>query len=217
MASAASTTAWSSPPLDQVQSALALKGRVHEIVFRLHDIGLAAVNSPLWAHYSSEANEALGWPLLLPELAAALELSQISMFAILFILFGIVGLSIMNVLFMALYERTFEFGVLRAVGTRPLSIATMVLCEAIALALISSALGMLLGFGVTYYLSITGIDYIGIEYAGVTFRELIYPTLTLDQFYLFPLWVLLFSLAAGIYPAITAARMKPAEAMGRSF
>ncbi len=61
--------------------------------------------------------------------------------------------------------------------------------------------------------SIYGIDYAGIEFAGVTLRELIYPVLRVEQFVLFPVCVFLFTLVAGVYPAVYAARLNPAEAM----
>ena len=62
-----------------------------------------------------------------------------------------------------------------------------------------------------------GIDYVGIEMAGVTLRELIYPVLAARQFAVFPLLVLAFALVAGVYPALLAARVAPVEAMRKSF
>ncbi len=204
--------------LGEAQELLALGKRVHEIALHFDEIALAGdPSSGFWARYGRDGNEALGWKQLVPELDAVLQLSQSSMWMFTLILFGVVALSIMNTLFMSLYERMFEFGILRAVGTRPLRMASMVLFEAGGLALISIALGSVLGFAVTYYASFHGVDYVGIEYGGVTFRELIYPVLRPGQFVAFPFWVLLFALVAGIYPAVFAARLKPAAAMRRSF
>jgi len=135
---------------------------------------------------------------------------------VLVILFGVVALSIMNVLFMSLYERMFEFGVLRAVGTRPRDMALLVVLEAACLGLVSAALGIIMGFGVTALIGVSGIDYVGVEYAGVTFRELIYPVMRPGQFVLYPLCVIVFALLAALYPAVYAARLRPAEAMRRS-
>ena len=119
----------------------------------------------------------------------------------------------MNTLFMSLYERMFEFGVLRAVGTRPVRMALIILFEAGALSVLSIIIGGAVGFAVTYAYSVWGIDYVGIEFAGVTFRELIYPTLRATQFTVFPLVVFLFTLLAGIYPAVFAGRLTPSRAM----
>jgi ABC-type antimicrobial peptide transport system permease subunit len=78
-------------------------------------------------------------------------------------------------------------------------------------------MGIILGWVITYYFSHAGIDYRGIEFAGVTFRKLLYPELTLDQFIRYPIWILIFTMVVGLYPAFYAARMKPVDAMRRSF
>ncbi len=72
------------------------------------------------------------------------------------IIFGIVGLTIMNTLFMSLYERMFEFGVLRAIGTRPLRMALMILLEGGCLAIISIIIGSAIGFFSAGYSLFTG-------------------------------------------------------------
>ena len=133
------------------------------------------------------------------------------------ILFFVVIFGIINTLFMSLYERMFEFGVLRAVGTRPFGMARVILFEAGALAIVSIGLGMVLGFLVTAVLNRTGIDYTGIEMVGVTMQEFIYPTLTVEQFIIYPVWLFVFTIIAGLYPARYAAKMSPAAAMRRSF
>ena len=118
---------------------------------------------------------------------------------------------------MSLYERMFEFGVLRAVGTRPVAMGRLVVFEAAALAAISIVLGMLLGLLLLYIVSQTGIDYGGIEYEGVTFRKLLYPIIQVRQFIVYPLSALLFTILIALYPAAYAARLTPAKAMRKSF
>jgi ABC-type antimicrobial peptide transport system permease subunit len=94
--------------------------------------------------------------------------------------------------------------------------AQLIVLEAGALAVLSIGLGNILGLIVTYITSKTGIDYTGIEYAGVTFRELLYPIMKVKQFIFYPFWVFIFTSSVGLYPAMHAARMSPAEAMRRS-
>ncbi|MEE4310258.1 MAG: FtsX-like permease family protein [candidate division KSB1 bacterium] len=168
---------------------------------------------PFWDKYSKYSNEALGWTKLMPQLKAALDLSSFSTYLTGLILFGVVSLGIINTLFMSLYERMFEFGVLRAVGTRPFGIARLILLEAGALAILSIILGNIIGFVITYTVSKVGIDYTGIEFAGVTFRELLYPVLEVSQFIYYPLWVFVLTVVVGIYPAVYAAKISPADAM----
>ena len=133
------------------------------------------------------------------------------------ILFGVVVFGIINTLFMSLYERMFEFGVLRAVGTRPFGMARVVLFEAGALAVVSIGLGAILGFFLIAVLTRVGINYTGIEMMGVTMQEFIYPVLEVQQFIIYPISVFIFTIIAGLYPARYVAKMAPVDAMRRSF
>jgi len=189
----------------------------HEIALKFKDIDKAGDSSlPLWRKYSTDGNEAVGWRVLVPQLDGAIELSGLSTFITTLLVFGIVALIIMNTLFMSLYERMYEFGVLRAIGTRPLRMASIIMLEAASLSIISMALGLALGAGLIWFFSIAGIDYVGIEFAGVTIVEPIYTVFRPVQFTLYPALISIFSLAASLYPAAYAARLKPAKAMQRS-
>ena len=203
--------------LKKAQSMLGIGNGVHEITLVFKD-SKSAQNAelPFWRKYSRFGNEAKGWPEIMPQLEAVFRLSRFSTYLTGLILFGVVALGIINTLFMSLHERMFEFGVLRAVGTRPFSILQLVSYEAGSLAVLSIVLGGILGFLITYIVAQTGIDYTGIEYSGVTFRKLLYPVLDVRQFVEYPLWVFLFTMLVGLYPASYAARMSPAAAMRRS-
>jgi ABC-type lipoprotein release transport system permease subunit len=203
--------------LDKARQMLGLNHQTHEIAlsFRQATIGQDP-DLPFWHKYSRGGNEAVGWTKLLPQLDAVLKVSDFSIFLIALILFGVVALGIINTLFMSIHERMFEFGVLRAVGTRPFRIAGLVILEAGSLAFISAILGAALGFGITYVISKTGINYTGIEFVGVTFRELIYPVMTLNQYLIYPLGVFLFTLFTSLYPAVHAARLRVVKALRKS-
>jgi ABC-type antimicrobial peptide transport system permease subunit len=111
----------------------------------------------------------------------------------------------------------FEFGVLRAVGTRPRELFRLVMFEAAALALISVAIGIVIGFGASFWVGRTGFDYGNLEMAGVTLRDRIYPVLQWTQYVVIPAWAFALTTLVGIYPAIYAARITPARAMRKSF
>jgi ABC-type lipoprotein release transport system permease subunit len=204
--------------LPQAQQMLGLGDEVHQIVLRLTDGSFGRDRTlPVWNNYSQDGNEAVSWTVILPEVELAFELSDFATWLIGVILFGVVALGIINTLFMSLHERMFEFGVLRAVGTRALAMARLILLEAGALAVLSIVLGCILGFLATYATMKIGINYTGIEFSGVTFRELLFPVLEVEQFVIYPIAVFIFTVFAGLYPAIFAAKMSPAQAMRRSF
>jgi len=203
--------------LKKSQEILGLGQNVHEIALRFHRLEDAGNRSlAFWRRYSRDGNEAIGWKDILPQMEAVLKMSTLSKAITASIIFGIVGLTIMNTLFMSLYERMFEFGVLRAIGTRPLRMALMILLEGGSLAIISIVIGSAVGFLFSWVFSVYGIDYRGIEFAGTTINELIYPVMNIRQYLLNPLYVLLFTLVAALYPAYYAARLTPSKAMKRS-
>jgi ABC-type lipoprotein release transport system permease subunit len=203
--------------IEKAQAMLGLDHRANEIALTFKDPRLSRDEaSPFWAEYSTDGNEALGWTRLFPALKSVYDLTQIATFIVGVILFAVVALGIINTLFMSIYERMFEFGVMRAVGTRPWGIRKLVVQEAGALAVLSIGLGIALGLVLTAVVSRTGINYRGVEFAGVTIRNLIYPVLRVRQFILYPLCVLVFTLLVGLYPAAYAARMSVTGAMKRT-
>ncbi len=203
--------------IEKAQSLLGLGGRIHEIAVKFENPEHGRKRDiSFWNRYSRGGNTAEGWNDLLPELEAAFDLSEFSIYITGIILFGVVALGIINTLFMSLHERMFEFGILRAVGTRPYRVSLLIMFESASLAVLSIILGMILGFIITMILDKTGIDYRGIELGGVTIREMLYPVLHTKQFFVYPLAVFLFTTVISLYPALYAARLIPAEALRKS-
>ena len=203
--------------ISRAREMLAIGGGAHEIALRFNNIDIAGDTSlAVWERYSRGGNEALGWPGLLPQLKAVHELSGFTTMLTSILVFGIVALTIMNTLFMSLYERMYEFGVMRAVGTRPVQMALIIVFEAVSLAIISIVIGMVIGWLLNTLFGVIGIDYSGIEFAGVTMTEPIYTVMRPVQFTVFPVMIMAFSLVAAIYPAFYAARLTPSKAMRKS-
>ena len=200
------------------QKILNLGTNIHEIALDFNDLNLPAQkNFSFTTKYSINGNEVYGWNKMFKELAAVLQFTQFSLGILAFILFGIIAFGIMNTLFMSLYERMFEFGVLRAVGTRPYFVGRMIVYEAFILALISSIAGIMIGIIVILFFSKYGIDYRGVEYAHLVFKDKIYPHFRLMQFVLYPPCLIIFSTLVGLYPAWYAARIIPAQALRKKF
>ena len=204
--------------LGKAQQMLALGAEAHEIALKFIDSTSAEDQNLLfWKTYSQGGNKARSWTEVLPEVQAMFEMSKFSKYIMGVVLFGVVVFGIVNTLFMSLYERMFEFGVLRAIGTRPFGMARLILFEAGALAVLGIILGTIFGFCVTLIFSTIGIDYTGIEMMGITMQELIYPDIRIQPFIFYSIWIFVFTIIAGLYPARYAAKMSVATAMRRSF
>jgi ABC-type lipoprotein release transport system permease subunit len=203
--------------LSVAQRMLGIGSGVHQIAIKFKDTQTALkADSPFWEKYSRFGNEAVPWTTLLPQMKAVLSMTDISLLFMAVILGAVVIFGIINTLFMSLYERMFEFAVMRAVGTRSGGLRKLIILEAGALAVISIILGIILGMILTAILSHTGIDYRGIEFAGTTFHELIYPVVNVEHYIIFPIGVFIFTIIVGLYPAWVAGRLRIADALRKS-
>jgi len=204
-------------PLSAAQSMLGIEQGIHEIAVRFDRTRYATEQGEQFAEeYSRFGNVAETWPQLVPQIKYVLDMTNISIAITVILVFAMIVFGIINTMFMALYERTFEFGVLRAVGTRPSRLRNLIVLEAGSLALYAAALGIILGAGVTLISSLTGLDLTGVEFAGTTFTSRIYPVFSLRQFTLYPVLVFGFTCLVSLYPAGHAARMSVAGALQRA-
>lgn len=203
--------------IDKARQMLGITNTAHEIALKFTDLSLAGDRSlPFWGKYSKDGNEAIGWRDMVPQLDSIMGMTDLGAMIVGALVFCVVAITVVNTLFMSLYERMYEFGVLRAIGTSPLRMASIVMFEAISLGIISAIMGTLLGIALTGYFRYSGIDYRGIEFASVTFTELLYPSIIPIHYITIPLMIVGFAALAAIYPAVFAARLKPAETMRRS-
>jgi ABC-type lipoprotein release transport system permease subunit len=202
--------------LAKAQGLLGLNGRVHQIALAFKNKMIGQTESdPFWGKYSREGNEALGWVKLQPQMKSILDLMQFALVFMGLILFILVSIGIVNTLFMSIYERIFEFGVMRAVGTRPFGVWRLIVFEAGCLALLSIGIGLVLGFAITFIATRLGFNYHGVEFVK-TAINIVYPVIKLRQFLVYPLFVMIFTILAGIYPALHGARLVPAKALRRT-
>ena len=113
------------------------------------------------------------------------------------------GVGIMNVMYVAVVERTFEIGLRKAVGARSSDILNQFLLEAVIITLIGGFLGIVLGYAVAF----------GFSYALKFFGFSISFAVTLNSI----LIAVGFSMATGIifgfYPAWKASKLSPMEAL----
>jgi ABC-type lipoprotein release transport system permease subunit len=203
--------------LEKAKEMLNLGDGVHEIVLKFNNKDDASrVDHPIFKKYSKNGMEAKSWKELAPEINAMLDMVDVSIYIITGIVFILASIIIMNTLFMSFYDRMFEFGVLRSIGTRPFTIIRLILIEASTLSVVSIICGFIITFIVCGYLAVFGVDYGGIQVGETTMTEPIYLIFRAKQFTLFPLLVFILTLVAAIYPAIYASRITIVKAMDKS-
>ncbi|GGX64094.1 ABC transporter permease [Saccharospirillum salsuginis] len=203
--------------LPRLQEMMGLGESVHEIAFNFEEANQATqTDRPIWSRLSTDTAVAQGWTELMPQLATMLQLSNSSTLIAAVILFILAGLGVINGMFMSIYERTYEFGVLLAIGTRRTSIFRLILAEGLVLAVGAITIGAILGVVVTATMAAVGIDYGNMEISGVSIAEVIRPEYHINQYTVLPVWVLIMTLIACVYPAVHAARIVPAHALHKS-
>ncbi|MBI9084482.1 MAG: ABC transporter permease [Desulfobacterales bacterium] len=156
------------------------------------------------------------WRQLLPMVNAYLEIMNAWTLIWYLVVFIAMGFGIVNTMLMAVFERMREFGVLKALGTRPAWIVRDVLTESFFLLVMGMGAGSLLGLLTTMWLANVGIDLSalaeGAEYAGMS--RMVYPSLYTADLVMANAVVLVLGMVISLYPAIKAARFTPVEAMG---
>jgi len=128
--------------------------------------------------------------------------------------FVAMAFGIANVMLMAVHERIREIGILTAVGMRPQRLVGMIALESVVLTVIGLLLGLGLGLWAVASLQ-DGIDLSrwgeGLSGFGVGAR--IVPTLRRADLTIPAVAAAITALLAGLWPALRAARLRPAEAV----
>jgi ABC-type lipoprotein release transport system permease subunit len=202
--------------LADAQRLLGVGDRVTEITLVL-DRPKEAPALQAWLHerLAGAEVEILRWDEREPQLAAMLGLMENIYWIFYAAIFVAMAFGIANVLFMSVYERIREFGVLRAVGLRPSRLVAMVLLESVLLTMVGTAVGLAFGFEVISLLEERGLNLAwfseGLRAYGI--GSAIRPIFELAEVR-WPVGVAaVTAFVAGFAPALRVARLRPAQAL----
>ncbi len=128
----------------------------------------------------------------------------------------VAGFGIANAMVMAIYERTREIGLMKAIGARNRDVLFIFLGEASAIGALGGAGGVLLSWGIGALINTIGGSYIAAQTAqsGITdfnIPNLVHISLPLAIFAV--LFAAGIGLLSGIYPALRATRLDPIRAL----
>jgi ABC-type lipoprotein release transport system permease subunit len=125
-----------------------------------------------------------------------------------------ISIGVINTQLMAVFERTHEFGLLRALGLKPSHVLVLVTLESILLIGLAVLIGMAMGAATVWGLS-NGIDLSAFSRALEAFKagEVLYLKIKPIDYVVFPLAIWVLGVLVALWPAWRAAKIAPVEAM----
>lgn len=204
-------------PLRFFQDVFYMGDAGHQVVVATQSLAevpdtVARVASMLPDHASLVVHD---WNALQPGLRQAIQADISSAFFMYAILVILVAFSVLNTQLMSVLERTREFGIVMALGVSPGHMGRLVFLETGIMALIGLAAGALAGAGFTYWFTVNGFSYPGMEEMAENFNlpAEVFPAVNLWSLLIGPTAVFLFSMLAAMYPAFRLHWLQPVEAM----
>jgi ABC-type lipoprotein release transport system permease subunit len=225
--------------LADAQFTAALEGEAHEVTIALHrfddaDEAAADVQRILDAAAVALAAPAAGddagalasplkartWRAVLPQLAQMIQTSEKSIWVIYVIIYLLAALGILNTQRMSAMERRREFGVLLAIGLKPRQLALTLITESTLLTAAGGAAGALLGWALSTYHAIHGLNLTALtdsgasfSYMNVSFSDTFYFTVNAASVFQPFALICLIGTLCGLWPALASARLNPIHAI----
>jgi ABC-type lipoprotein release transport system permease subunit len=128
-------------------------------------------------------------------------------------LYAAAGVGVVNAMLMSVRERTREIGTMRALGMRRSRVVRLFVLEGMALGAVSAVVGAIAGGAVVLSLGATGIPMKAAALAWMAGGDRLYPLLVPGSLARAALSIVALSTAAALYPAFTASRLEPREAL----
>ena len=199
--------------MEDAQELFVLYGQIHEIIVIGENSSEAQALSETLASLLGNDYDVAPWQEIAKTFYKSMKADVGGMYVMLIILMIVVAISILNTVLMAVLERQREYGILKAVGTRPSQILSLILWEMGILSLLSIGVSIVLAFIVNYLFSLHGLQlpepyyYGGMEFSH--FRTVV----NAKSFYVPALTIFGATLLVSVFPALKAARTEPAATM----
>lgn len=203
-------------PLADFDLVFSMEGGAHRLVMITdHLADAAGIAAEVRLAPEAAGLAVLTWDQLSPGLKQSIELDLVGGIIMYAILVIVVAFSILNTFFMAIFERTREFGVLMSIGTKPLRLVKLMLLESMAMTSIGLVTGIALGVAVTLLFSHYGISMgdSGELMAQYGIADRLYPHLSLASIFIGPAIIAIVTFITALVPAMKIPRMRPVEAM----
>jgi ABC-type lipoprotein release transport system permease subunit len=202
-------------PLADAQTLYNLRGQATEAAIFLHQVGTEdSLMATLQAQLPSY--EVDTWQTLRPEIQQTLDSKLAFTSFIGIVVLIIAGIGILNLMLMAVIERTREMGVLAALGMKGRQIMGLFLLEGAFIGILGAIIGCGLGALLIGWAGQVGISLSGASGVGgimALLGDRLYPVITLAGLLSRGMLVIVIAAIASLYPAWQASRQEPAQAL----
>jgi ABC-type lipoprotein release transport system permease subunit len=201
--------------LAEAQALYNLRDQVTEVAVSLEAVGqeeetVTALGAALPGY------EIDSWQTLRPEIRQTLEtkLAFTSFLGIVVIMIASIG--ILNLMLMAVFERTREMGVLAALGMKTRQVMGLFLLEGTLIGVVGAAIGCALSAALVGWVGTVGIDFSfasGMGEITALMGSRLYPTISAATIVGRGIIVAIIAALASFYPAWQASRKEPSESL----
>jgi ABC-type lipoprotein release transport system permease subunit len=153
---------------------------------------------------------------LRPEIGEILAQKSTFTVALGFIVLLMASIGILNLMLMAVYERTREMGVLAALGMKGRQLMGLFLLEGIFIGVIGAVLGCIVSWLLVTAVAQVGIDYSMAQGTGditALIGNRLYPSIPITNIVFYGIAVVVIAALASLIPAWQASRNEPAESL----
>lgn len=203
-------------PIGSARQLLEIESGVTSIVIRTKDTAdLRELQAGINEQFGGMDAEALTWEELEPLIAEMVRISKKWNMIFFVAIFIILSIGIINTQNIAVYERMHEIGVVRAMGTKPLFIFSMIMLETLFLGAVGIAIGFLLSYPIILWFSIKGLSLAmfseGLEMFGLGAR--IYFDIEFTDIVFSAVSIFITAFFGAFIPAWKASRLEPVKAI----
>ncbi|AOZ02117.1 hypothetical protein BKK81_22655 [Cupriavidus sp. USMAHM13] len=207
--------------MEDLQKLLLLERQAHEIAIRIRDPReavdvAAALGRTLAATPGAPPRSVLAWSQLRPDITALIASNQALMGTLVFIVFLVAGIGVLNTMLVSVLERQHEISLLKALGQAPRSIMSLVMLETCWLTALSCLAGLAIGYLAQAWLHVHGIDvsaFGGFSMSGVSVAPVLRASLSPVNAVIPLLCLFLINLLAAVVPAAVATRIPAAQGL----
>lgn len=198
--------------ITDIDSLAGIPNSINEIAILLKNNQLLDENQNILKQKFPEI-EVKTWKEIQPELGLTISVGDQMVYIFMGIILLALAFGIVNTMMMAVLERTREIGMLLALGMNKFKIFLMIVFETFFLILAGSPVGIGLALITITITQKTGIDFSQFSevYSSFGYSSIIYPSLTLRQFSIIMILVLITATFSALLPARRALKLNPAD------